>query len=225
MSKFYKVIRKLLGGIVRRLYRVRVTGLENEPKEGPFIICANHLSAHDVVILSACIKNQPRYAAKAELFKIPIVGGLVKALGAFPLDRGGGDVSAIKKSIKMLEDGAVIGLFPQGHRYPGVNPRETEIKQGVGLLTAKTKVAVLPVSIVTKNLKMRFFRKTYITVGKPIDFSEYGELSGSRSDYEKISSHIFSRICDLADGTIATLPGKKVAGLLENGKEKEGKEK
>ncbi len=223
MSGFYGFVRKCLGGIVRKLYRVKVIGAENEPKEGPFIICANHLSNHDVVILSACIKNQPRYAAKAELFKIPVVSPVLKALGAYPIERGRGDVGAIKKTIKMLENGEVIGFFPQGHRYPGVHPSETEVMPGIGMITVRSKATVLPVSITAKKFRMRFFRKTYITVGKPIEFSEYGELVGNKTDYEHIASHVFGRICSLTDDTLALTGGSKCAGVLSEA-EKDGKE-
>lgn len=223
MSGFYGFVRKCFGGLVRRLYRVKVIGAENEPKDGPFIICANHLSNHDVVILSACINNQPRYAAKAELFKIPVVSSLLKALGAYPIERGRGDVGAIKKTLKMLEDGEVVGFFPQGHRYPGVHPSKTEVMPGIGMITARSKVTVLPVSITAKKFRMRFFRKTYINIGKPIEFSEYGEMLGNKTDYERIASFVFERICALTDGTLALTGGEKYAGVLPEA-EKDGKE-
>ena len=223
MSKFYGFIYKCLGGIVRRLYRVRITGAENEPENGPFIVCANHLSNHDVVILAASMKHQIRFAAKAELFKIPLLSGLVKSLGAYPIERGKGDVGAIKKSIKMLEDGDVIGFFPQGHRRPGVHPSETEVKPGIGMITARSKVTVLPVSITAKKFRMRFFRKTYITIGKPIEFSEYGELAGNKTDYDMIVQHVFGKICAQTDGTLALMSGNKSAGALPEAK-KDGDE-
>ncbi len=223
MSKLYGFIHKCLGGIVRRLYRVRVTGAENEPENGPFVVCANHLSNHDVVLLAACFKHQIRFAAKAELFKVPLLSGLVNSLGAYPIERGRGDVGAIKKTIKMLEDGEVIGFFPQGHRCPGKHPSETEVKPGIGMITARAKVTVLPVSITAKKFRMRFFRKTFITIGKPIEFSEYGEMLGNKTDYERIASHVFGRICDLTDSTLALPTGNKSAGALPES-EKDGSE-
>ncbi len=218
MNKLYGFIYKLLGGIVRRVYRVRVSGKENEPENGPFIVCANHLSNHDVVLLAACMKHQIRFAAKAELFKVPLLSGLVKSLGAYPIERGKGDVGAIKKTIRMLQDGEVIGFFPQGHRCPGVHPSKTEVKSGIGMITARAKVTVLPVSITPKKFKMRFFRKTYITIGKPIEFSEYGEIIGNKTDYERISEHIFARICAQTDGALALASGNKSKGALPEAK-------
>ena len=108
MGKFYGAVYKVLSGLVRRLYRVEIIGAENEPERGPFIVCANHISNHDVVILAACLKHQVRYLAKAELFRIPLLSQLIKAFGAYPLKRGQGDVGALKKTIKLLEDGEVV---------------------------------------------------------------------------------------------------------------------
>ena len=73
----------------------------------------------DVVVLAAALPRQPRYMAKKELFKIPLLSQLIRALGAFPVDRGGADVSSIKKSIAMIEGGEVVSVFPQGHRVKG----------------------------------------------------------------------------------------------------------
>lgn len=225
MSKLYGFIYKFFGGLIRRVYRLRVTGKENEPEDGPFIVCANHLSNHDVFLLAACLKHQMRFAAKAELFKVPILSGLVKSLGAYPIERGKGDVGAIKKTIKMLEDGAVIGFFPQGHRCPGKHPSETEAKSGVGMITARTRVTVLPISITTKKFKIRLFRKTYITIGNPIEFSEYGEMLGNKTDYDRIAEYIFARICSQADGTIALTAGNKSKGALPEPKKDGDEEK
>ena len=171
MSKFYGGVYKLLSGIVRRLYRVKIIGAENEPEHGPFIVCANHISNHDAVILSACLKNQVRYLAKAELFKIPLLGQVVKAFGAYPLKRGQSDVGAIKKTIKLIESGEVVGFFPQGHRYPGVHPGTTELQSGVGLVEVKTEALILPVAICAKKFRMHLFRKTKLIIGSPIRFS------------------------------------------------------
>ncbi len=195
MGKFYKGVYKCLAGLIRKLYRVEIIGAENEPKNGPFIVAANHLSNHDVVILAASMKHQLRYLAKAELFKIPVLAQLIRALGAFPVKRGAGDVGAIKRTVELLGEGQVIGFFPQGHRYPGVHPSSTRVQTGIGLVTAKAKVTVLPVAISTKKYRMRLLRKTTITIGPPIEFEEFLPLEGNKSDYERISNRIFGDIC------------------------------
>ena len=94
--KFYEAIYKIFARPVRALYRVRVIGAENLPAEGGCLLCSNHTSMRDVVVLAAALPRQPRYMAKKELFKIPLLSQLIRALGAFPVDRGGADVSSIK---------------------------------------------------------------------------------------------------------------------------------
>ena len=86
-----------------------------------------------------------RFLAKAELFKVPVLAPLIRALGAYSLDRSGGDVATIKKSIAIAKSGEIVVAFPQGHRYGGQDPRTTEIKAGIGMITYRTKAPVVPV--------------------------------------------------------------------------------
>ena len=92
-SRFYRVMYALFAGIVKVLLGIKVINAENEPDEGGYLICANHVSATDaVVVCYAFKKNQAHFMAKKELFKIPLLSGLIRLLGAFPIDRGGSDV-------------------------------------------------------------------------------------------------------------------------------------
>ncbi len=196
---FYSVARKCLGGFFRAIYRVKVTGLENEPVEGPVVVCANHLSDHDVIILGACMKRQVRYFAKAELFKVPVLKQLVTALGAFPVDRkvAANAAASIKNTLQILENGEMVGLYPQGTRYPGVDPRTTPVKGGIGLIAYRSKATVLPVCIYTKSWKIKILRRTYVTVGKPIPFEEFGFVNGRGAEYQQASEYVFKRITDM----------------------------
>ena len=107
----------LFSGIIRLLFRIKVVNPQNEPPEGGFVVCANHISASDPVVVCYAFKHhQIRYMAKKELFKIPILSSLLRSLGAFPIDRGGSDVGAIKLAVKQVAEGKCVGVFPQGHR-------------------------------------------------------------------------------------------------------------
>ncbi len=197
MGKFYKGFYKCFAGLIRRIFRVEIIGAENEPDEGPFIVAANHMSNHDVFVLAASMKHQLRYIAKAELFKIPVVSQVIRAFGAYPVKRGAGDVGAIKNTVALLEDGQVVGFFPQGHRYKGVHPSETEVKPGIGLVAVKANAKILPVAIYTKKYKMGWFRKTKIIIGKPIWFESHLPLEGNKNDYQRIASTVFAEICEM----------------------------
>ena len=200
MTKFYRVCHTLLAMLIRIIFRLKIIGLENEPETGAHLVCANHMSLWDPVFMGACLKKrQVRFMAKAEIFKVPLVGWLVKSLGAFPVKRGASDLGAIRNTIGLLQKGECVGIFPQGTRHPGVDPRETEVKGGAGMCAYRGKCDVLPVAIVNKHRKMVFFTRNYVIIGKPIKYEELGITEGSKEEFEHASKVIFDRICDLCD--------------------------
>ena len=200
MSKGYKILYFLLAPFFRFICGVKVVNPQNEP-DSSFFICSNHLSALDPIIIAACLKkHQPRYMGKKSLFKIPVLGWLIKALGAFPVDRSAG-VEGIKKSIELLNADECVGIFPQGHRNPGVDPRETEVKNGAGMIEARTKSLVFPVCIKTKGYKAPLLRRTYVIFGDPIKYEDFkvAESDSSSEKNKKITEYIFDKICDLGE--------------------------
>lgn len=198
---FYTAARACLGGFFRFFYNIKIVGAENEPKDGPFIVCANHMSNRDVVVIGASFKRQVHYFAKAELFKVPVVRHFVKALGAFPVDRQNASASLgpIKTTLGLLEEGNVVGIFPQGTRCPGVDPRQTEIKNGVGMIEHHAKVKVVPVLIKTKGWKVVPFRRTVVNIGKPIEYDEFSFTTGRGPEFAAASRKIFDAITDMID--------------------------
>ena len=200
MSKGYKFLYFVLAPFLRLIFGAKTVNPENEPDE-PFLICSNHLSAVDPILIAACLKkHQPRFMGKKSLFKIPILGWIIKAFGAFPVDRGAG-LEAIKKSISMLNDGECVGIFPQGHRNPGKAPRETEIKNGIGMIEARTQSLVLPICIKTKGYKAPIFRRSYVIFGEPIKYEDF-PITEECSSAEKnriITEYIFDKICKLGE--------------------------
>lgn len=201
-SKFYNGIVNVLGPVVRVLFRLHYHGFENEPdeSEGPYIVISNHISNADPVFISAGkLKQQPHYMAKKELFKVPLVNLLVKGLGAYPVDRGGADVSAIKNTIKMLKAGKCVGIFPQGHRQMGISPREADLKNGAAMIAVRAETTVLPCYIRTKKNRFAFFRRVDVYMGKPVKFEELGYNPEVAGEYTRITSLIFERVCELYD--------------------------
>jgi 1-acyl-sn-glycerol-3-phosphate acyltransferase len=147
--------------------------------------------------------------AKKELFKIPLFNLLIKSLGAYPVDRKVSDVGAVKHTIKILESGGWAAMFPQGTRHPGEDPRNTSLKNGAGMICARTGVDVLPVFIKTKGAKHKMFRRKYVIIGKPIKFEEFGYVHGEPGEYARISKMIFDRVCELEDKWDSGYYGKK----------------
>jgi 1-acyl-sn-glycerol-3-phosphate acyltransferase len=194
-------MRAILGNIFKFFYRIKPHNRENEIFDKPFIVCANHTSMLDVGAIVMSMKTQIRFMAKKEAFKVPVLNWFIKSMGAFPVDRKGGDVGAIKKAISMLKEGECIGIFPQGTRIPYVNPRETEVKDGVGMIATRAGVGVIPVFIKNKSGKLKVFRRNDVIIGKYISPEEiaFPELSG-KEKYKAISEYIFDKVCALGEG-------------------------
>jgi len=197
---FYQKVYKNFSRIFTIIFRIKKTsGTENEPASGPCVLCANHTSLVDVLIIAVSAKRQVRYMAKKELFSVPIVAPIIKALGAFPVDRGGSDVSSIKHTLSLLENGSLVGLFPQGTRHPGKNPRETEVKGGVGMIVYRSKSNVLPVFVKTKNNKTGFMRRCEVIFGEVIKYNELSYTEGGSQEYKRASEYIFDKVCSLGE--------------------------
>ena len=202
MNKFYKVMKKIFGWIFRKLYRVKVIYPEHEVLNKPYIVCCNHTALMDVTVISANMQTQVRYMAKKEIFKIPLIRHFFKAMGAFPVDRKNGDVGAVKRTIEMLKNGDCVGVFPQGTRVPYKHPKDTEIKNGIGMFAEKAGVGILPVCIRTKKNKLKLFHRTEFIIGEyiPPEELDFPELNG-REKYQKIADYAFSKIVELYDNT------------------------
>lgn len=207
-TAIYGRLHRLLARFFLRLFRVRVHFAEREPIDDNYLLCCNHISAVDPILLAAAAhRQQPHFMAKKELFKIPLLAGLIRTLGAFPVDRAG-DVGAIKTSIALLESGKCVGMFPQGTRCPGKPPRETadRVKNGAGLLIHKTGVTVLPACLKTKKNKLCLFRRVDLIVGEPIPYERLVEgIDAASMTHQALYSHIshvvFEHVCALYEQT------------------------
>ena len=198
-NRFYRFIKITFSGIFRRLLRLKVTNTENEPVNENFIVCCNHTSLFDVVAISIGLKRQVSYLTKKEVFKVPVLRSFVKAMGAVAVDRKKGDVGAIKKMIEVLRDGGCVGIFPQGTRCPYQNPRETEAKNGIGMIARRAGVGILPVAIKTKKGKLKFLRKTELIIGEYIPPSKLQFEGTSTEQYDKITAIAFDATCQLLE--------------------------
>lgn len=201
-SGLYKVIKAVLTYPLRFLCNMRVRGTENEPTtdQGAYLVIANHRTWADPIYLCCVLKHgQPHFMAKKELFKIPLLNLLIRALGAYPVNRSGADVGAIKHTIEMLKAGVCVGMFPQGHRYNKVDPRETPVKTGAAMIALKAGVPVLPVFIKVKNNKHFFLCRKEVIVGKPVSIEEMNYDPEAPGEYQRVADYLFERVCELGD--------------------------
>ena len=165
----YWILRPLLMLFYKVFYRVKVFGKENLVKKGRNLVVCNHLCKMDVFVVAALYPNKTIFMSKIEWYKNKFFGSLLKKLGSIPLDRDKPSLTSIKEGLQVLKDNKRLGIFPEGRRNFETNDLQ-EIKQGTALFAVKGQALITPV-IIYDRLKM--FKKSYVIVGKPIDFSEY----------------------------------------------------
>jgi 1-acyl-sn-glycerol-3-phosphate acyltransferase len=163
----YKAARIVVGNAYKILFRIRAKGLENIPKDGGVILCANHTSYSDVPILGMLSPRDVHFLAKEELFKKRFFSKLFKKLGAISVNREKPGMDTLKQVVKLLKNGGTLGIFMQGGRRSEGDA--DDYKAGVALFAIKGQVPVVPVNI---KSKFRLFSKVYVNFGKPISFEE-----------------------------------------------------
>lgn len=139
----YGFAQKVLLPPVLAVWRFKVYGADRVPRDGPLIVACNHASYMDPVALGVACPRPLSYMAKAELFRIPVLGPLIRAVHAYPVERGEktSAAAAIKKSVQILREGRAIGIFPQGTR---VRDGAGDAKAGVAVLANLGQAPVVP---------------------------------------------------------------------------------
>lgn len=190
----YKFLKAILKFPYRFIYLMTVEGRENEP-EGPYIVCGNHSSFADPVLVTVALKASPRWLGKRELLKYALMRYVFRVADAIPINREGLDTPALHECIDTLKKGSCVGIFPQGTRMRGIDPKPEQAHAGLALIASLTKATVLPVSIVTKRRKPGIFRRTKIIIHKPVPYEEYSAISEHPSKQD-MTSYIFSKVCE-----------------------------
>ncbi len=148
------------------LFRIRCVKNGSVPKNGAVIICANHISLLDPLLIGISINRYIRFMAKSEFFcdRGLFVCALMKSLGAFPVKRSTADKNACRSAGDILKNGGAVGIFPQGKIS---RDNSSPMKAGAAMLSVKSGAPVVPVSIKT-NGRIRLFSKISVIVGDPI---------------------------------------------------------
>ena len=153
--------------IARRLYGVRISGAERIPASGPAILVANHESMFDPWILSLATPREVRYMAKAELWRFRPIAWVLDSFGAFPVERGAGDATAMSRAARLLAEGQLLGMFPQGtsKRLP-----KRPYHRGAARLALVTGAPIVPVCMIgTRGFPHPGRPPASVLVGDPID--------------------------------------------------------
>jgi len=145
----YELLRMLFALIFVVLFRYQVTGRENLPTQGGYILAANHLSLWDPPLIATLVPNHIHYMAKQELFAIPLFASLIRNLGVFPVKRSTADRGAIRMAINLLKTGKVVGIFPEGTRSKTGRLQQPEA--GLELIASLAQVTIVPVAVIGTN--------------------------------------------------------------------------
>jgi 1-acyl-sn-glycerol-3-phosphate acyltransferase len=169
----YTFCRWIVLAIFAGLYRCRAEGTQHLPETGPALIAVNHKADFDPVVVGMVFDRPFAYMAKRELFEVPVLGRLISALGAFPIDRGAGDRAALETALKLLADGHVLLMFPEGTRQP--DDEIHDFLPGVALLALRSGAPVVPVAVHGTNHMLRGGRPAWpalrVKAGPPVDLS------------------------------------------------------
>lgn len=187
--RFGRALTKLLNLI---LYNIHVEGEENIPKTGGVVLCPNHISNYDPLAVATHMKRQVHFMAKAELYKNFIVRKVLLAVGTIPVDRGKVSLETLKESLRVLKNGEILGIFPEGTRVK--NGERRKPMEGFVVFALKTKSPILPVHI---EGEYKFRGKINIKFGKPIELNEYYGKKVKPEEMSKISEKIMDIVYDL----------------------------
>ena len=184
----YIVIVKLVRLYSKLFFGVKFHGAETFPMEGGVLICPNHLSNNDPVLIAANIFKRLRFMAKKELFSVPVLSSVVKFFGAFPIDRSTSDLGAVRATMSILKGGDALVIFPEGRRNKEFLPEK--IKPGAVTIASKAGVPIMPVYI---KGKYRLFGKTELFFGKPIPVEKLREVVETAAKDSENKNKILSR--------------------------------
>ncbi|MBV9718151.1 MAG: 1-acyl-sn-glycerol-3-phosphate acyltransferase [Candidatus Eremiobacteraeota bacterium] len=161
---FYDFSKVAVRTMARVMWRARVYGSQNVPASGALIIACNHASYLDPPVLGCLCPRRVSYMAKKELFAIPLLGPVIRGLGAYAVDRQGSAAGAIKRSLQVLKAGGAVGIFPQGRRSrKGPSTPQT----GVALLATLAHAPVVPACITGTERALRL-GQIVVAFGEPI---------------------------------------------------------
>jgi 1-acyl-sn-glycerol-3-phosphate acyltransferase len=177
----YIIIKSFSLIIFKLIFRLKIIGSENIPKTGPFVIVANHSSLLDGFILGSSVKPKITFMSAAYLFKMPFVGSILRGIGAIPVQGKGNDIKLIKKAMKVLQAGGVLGIFPEGRI---TNEKDDfSAKAGAAYLAVKVDVPIIPMAIkgagkaLPVGAKFPKLNKIEVKIGKPISGSKKIKLN------------------------------------------------
>ncbi len=200
-TRLYCACRFLLRLLFRLYNRWEVAGRRHVPQTGGVLLIANHTSYADPPIVGAACPRPVHFLAKAELFRIPLLSGLIRRTHAFPVRRGGADRAALRQAIRLLREGKVLLIFPEGTRSP--DGRLQELELGAAFIALSAPAQVVPVAIIgadhllPRGKPILLPAKLRLSFGPPLDLSPFQGRPPSRDLCEQAAKLMQAALRDL----------------------------
>jgi len=197
---WYRVCRAFFWVIFHTLWPLRSSGAENVPMKGAAVIVSNHLSLIDPFVVSFAAHRVVSFMGKEELFRIPVLGYIIRKLGSFPVDRSRRDPAAMRLAFTVLKEGELLGMFPEGTR--STTGEMNEFRAGAARLASRTRSPLVPAAVVDTNRAMppgRFLRPARISVrfGAPFELTELYDKPKDEAALERALETIREHIAEL----------------------------
>ncbi len=206
----YEMIRLFAMVVFSLTLRLRLRGLQNVPRKGPFIIAANHLDWTDVPLIVMHVHHRAVYMAKEEYFMNKKMRWLVRFMGSFPVKRGEADRQALRTAEEQIKKGNMLVIFPEGTRSRTYTMARAH--SGMGMIALRTGVPVVPVAIWGSEKVFKKFRTPVtISYGQPIVLKPKGNKI-TREDIDEATETIMHKIAEMLPpqyrGVYGATPGK-----------------
>jgi 1-acyl-sn-glycerol-3-phosphate acyltransferase len=205
---------RFMNAVFSPLFRVRATGRDRVPLDGPALLACNHQSYLDVVMLGLASPRPVHYVARGGLFRSPLFARVIKSLNAFPLPEDGSRLGAIKETLRRLAEGHLIVIFPEGARSRDGTLQPP--KPGVGLLVRRSGVPVIPAAVAgafeawPPGRRIPQFGDVWVEFGAPLPASAFRDQSD-----EAITAAVHRQISGCF--ATATTRRRRAIGLPLNG--------
>lgn len=205
----YRVLKTVLGPVLKGVYRPWIRGAENIPESGPAILASNHLAVIDSLFLPLLIDREVVFMGKADYFtgkgvKGKLVASFMRGVGTIPVDRSGGkkSLAALNTGLRRLNEGELFGIYPEGTRSP--DGRLHRGKTGVARLALESGAPVIPVAMIETNIAQPIGQtipsrhRVGVVIGKPLDFTRYRGLENDRFVLRAITDEIMYALMSLS---------------------------
>lgn len=189
---FYNIVKYLFKFFFLFVYRIKIYGKEKVIYDDGAVFACNHKSNWDPLVIIATCPRRLSFMGKAELFKFKPFAFILKKFGVFPVNRGKGDISAIKTALRILKDGNAFMMYPEGMRVKKYE--QTNVKPGIAMIATRAKVPIIPVTI---SGTYRWLNKITVTYGEPIYLDEYYDEKLSVEKLQELSVAVMDNIYEV----------------------------